>query len=168
MAEWAIEQLAKAHERAEFSCGRPPLDAFIRTVAGQHERRRLGRTYVAVLPGSPRVLGYYTLAAGSVAPETLPAEAARKLPAQPVPVILLGRLAVATEAQGKGLGVFLLMNALERCLAFSEQVGVHAVEVDAIDEPAVAFYAKYGFAALADDPRHLYLPMASIEGMFGD
>src|SRR4051794_23005090 len=103
MAEWQVEPLEKAHERAEFTCGRSLLDNFLRTLVSQYEKRRLGRTYVLVRSGEKRVLGYYTLASSAVSFENLPAEATRKLPRHPVPVILLARLAVDQSVQGQGL-----------------------------------------------------------------
>ena len=168
MTEWKIEPLEKAHERGEFTCGKGPLDTFLRTLVSQYEKRRLGRTYVAVRPGEKRVLGYYTLASGAVSFKNLPAEATRKLPRHPVPVILLARLAVDQSVQGQELGGFLIADALRRCLALAGQLGVHAVEVDAIDEEARAFYQRYGFISLQDDPLHLFLPMGTVEDTFKD
>lgn len=143
------------------------MDHFLRVLAGQYDKRRLGRTYVAVRPGQPQVMGYHTLASGAVSFQNLPAKVARKLPRHPVPVILLARLAVDQRAQGSGLGGRLLIDALERSLALAAQLGIFAVEVDAIDDQARSFYEKYGFAPLSDDARHLYLPMATIEDAFG-
>jgi GNAT superfamily N-acetyltransferase len=168
MAEWSVEPLDGTHERGEFTCGKGPLDNFLRTLVSQYEKRRLGRTYVVVRPGEKRVLGYYTLASGAVSFANLPEQATKKLPRHPVPAILLARLALDQSVQGQGLGGFLLADALRRCLALAEQLGVHAVEVDAIDDQAKAFYEKYGFVALQDNPLHLYLPMATIEDAFGD
>ncbi len=167
MAEWAVEPFGKAHDRADFACGKPPLDDFIRARVSQYEKRRLGKTFVAVPPGETKVLGYYTLAAGAVAFEHVPADASRKLPRHPVPVVLLARLAVDRSAQGRKLGEGLLLDALQRALGLSAALGVHAVEVDAIDEAAAAFYRKYGFTLLLDEPLHLYLPVAVIESLLG-
>ena len=113
-------------------------------------------------------MGYYTLASGSVAFETLPKKVAKRLPRHPIPVVLLARLAVDQVAQGAGLGRRLLVDALERCLGLSRELGIHAVEVDAIDDQASAFYQKYGFVALGDDQRHLYLPMATVQDAFSN
>jgi GNAT superfamily N-acetyltransferase len=168
MAEWSVERLDRSHDRGEFTCGKGPLDNFLRTLVTQYEKRRLGRTYVVVRPGAKRVLGYYTLAAGAVSFANLPEQATKKLPRHPVPVILLARLALDQSVQGQGLGRFLLTDALRRCLALAEQLGVHAIEVDAIDDQARAFYQRYGFTALPDDPLHLYLPMATVADAFGD
>lgn len=113
MADWGIEPLAKSHDRASFACGMPTLDTFIRTLDGQHQRRRLGKTFVAVEAGQALVRGYYTIAAASVPFASLPAELAKKLPEQRLPALLLGRLAVAAEVQGMKLGGLLLQDALK-------------------------------------------------------
>lgn len=167
MPEWVIEPLDRAHERASFSCGKALFDEFLRTLVTQYERRRLRRSYVALRPGESRVVGYYTLASGAVSFGSLSPGSARKLPRHPVPVILVARLAVATEAQGQGLGRTLLVDALGRCLDLSGRLGVHAIEVEAIDDEAKAFSEKYGFVALSDDGRHLYLPIATVQRSFG-
>lgn len=166
MADWTIEPLGRSRELAGFACGTPPLDEFIRRFVGQYEKRDLGRTYVAVRPGDHRVVGYYILASSGIRFQALPQEAARKLPRHPVPTILIARLAVDENAQGRGLGADLLIDALARCLSLADPLGVHAVEVDAIDARAAGFYAKHGFVALFDDEQHLYLPIATIRGLF--
>ncbi len=168
MADWIIEPFGSHHDRTAFSCGRPSLDDFLRAYASQYEKRRLGKIFVAVPALKTeeehgRVIGYYTLAAGAVAFERLPAQANRKLPKPPVPVVLLARLAVDSKAQGKGLGERLLLGALQRSLDLSNGLGVYAVEVVALDEVAAAFYRKYGFASLLDNPLHLYLPITTIK-----
>jgi GNAT superfamily N-acetyltransferase len=167
MADWHVERLDRSHRRGEFCCGKAPLDEFLRTLVSQYEKRRLGRTYVAVRAGDERVYGYYTLASGAVAFQNLPPDTARKLPRHPVPVALLGRLAVDRAAQGQGLGEFLLMDALGRCLELSGRLGIFAVEVMALDPEAKEFYRKYGFVPLADDDLHLFLPMKTIAEGFG-
>ena len=102
--------------------------------------------------------------AGRVVFENLPLKA--KLPPHvPVPVVLLGRLAVDEARRGRGLGELLLMHALWRAEQIGRQAGVYAVEVDALSDAATRFYLKYGFTPLLDDPRHLYLPMKGIEAL---
>lgn len=167
MDDWRIERLGKNHDRGGFDCGKAPLDDFLRGLVSQYEKRNLGRTYVAGRPGEKRVLGYYTLASGAISFQNLPADAARKLPRHPVPVILLARLAVDRSAQGSGLGRALLVDALKRSLGLGDRLGIHAVEVDAIDAAAKAFYEKFGFVPLLDHAFHLYLPMATIKTAFG-
>jgi GNAT superfamily N-acetyltransferase len=167
MDDWSVERLDQSHEREGFCCGKGPLDHFLHALVGQYEKRKLGRTYVAVRPGERRVWGYYTLASGAVLFQAMPATAAKKLPRHPVPVALLARLAVDQAVRGRGLGKLLLVDALKRCRDLSEQLGIHAIEVDAIDAGAQEFYAKFGFIPLQDDELHLYLPMATIEQVFG-
>ena len=165
--EWTIVPLGKQHDRSTFSCGRPMLDEFIQSRATQYEKRRLGKTFVAIRQGDTRVIGYYTLAAGAVEFERLPSETARKLPRHPVPVVLLARLAVDVSAQGRRLGEALLVDALCRSLELSGKLGVHAIVVDALDEAAASFYGKYGFFPLLDDPLHLFLPLAVVDKQMG-
>ena len=85
------------------------------------------------------------------------------MPKHPVPVVLLARLAVDQSVQGKGLGEGLFLDALQWTLDLSAGLGVHAVEVDALNDTATRFYRKYGFTPLVDDPLHLYLPIATVE-----
>jgi GNAT superfamily N-acetyltransferase len=161
-APWRIERLTDAHDRSGFSCGKPPLDEFLKNLAGQYDRRDFARTYVAVAPPDPAVQGYYTLSGGSLELSVLPEAVRKKLPRHPVPLAVLGRLAVAQAAQGRSLGKALLLNALERCSRSSAEMALYAVEVKAIDDEAKRFYLKYGFVPLADDPFHLYLSMKAI------
>jgi GNAT superfamily N-acetyltransferase len=167
MDDWRIEPLGRTHDRSGFDCGKGPLDDFLRNLVSQYEQRNLGRTYAALRPGEKRVLGYYTLASGAISFQNLPADAARKLPRHPVPVILLARLAVDRSVQGSGLGRTLLVDALKRSLGLADRLGIHAVEVDAIDPAARSFYEKFGFVPLLDNEFHLYLPMATIKTAFG-
>ena len=140
MDDWRIEPLDRTHKRAEFACGKPPLDDFIRALASQYERRRPGRNALSfVKAGNRQVLAYYTIASSSLSFEELPADTGRKLPKHPVPVILLGRLAVDQSAQDQRLGEKLLIYALRRSLELSQFLGIHAIEVDAIDAEAKAF-----------------------------
>ena len=99
--------------------------------------------------------------------KALPKTATRKLPRHPVPVVLLARLAVDRIAQGTRLGEGLLLDALQRALDLSSGLGVHAVEVHALDDRAADFYRKYGFIPLVDDPLHLYLPIVTTEQVLG-
>lgn len=158
-SQWDIQKLDKSHDRASFDCGKPPLDEWLRRQAGQYERKGLSRTYVAVRKGHLAVLGYYAVSNHRVSYDVVPPEQAKGLPRVDVPVILLGRLAVDKTVQGQGLGALLLIDALRRANHVSQQIGVRAVEVDAIDDAAREFYMKYGFVSLEDDRRHLYLPM---------
>lgn len=133
------------------------LSEWLKDRAGQFDRRDLSRTFVATRPDDVLVVGYYAVSTHRVVYEALPAAEAKGLPRLDVPVVLIGRLAVDQTVQGQGLGALLLVDALRRSLQISEQVGIRAVEVDALDDAARNFYLTFGFRALLDDPRHLFL-----------
>jgi GNAT superfamily N-acetyltransferase len=162
MANWMIRRLDKSHDRSAFDCGQPILNEWLKDRAGQFDRRDLSRTFVATRPDELLVLGYYAISTHRVVHEVLPAAEAQGLPRLDVPVVLIGRLAITQSAQGQGLGAMLLVDALRRALRISDQVGIRAVTVDAIDDAARNFYLKFGFRSLLDDPRHLFLPMHEI------
>jgi GNAT superfamily N-acetyltransferase len=163
MGDWIVEPLNRAHQRADFSCGHASLDDFLKKYAGQYARRRLGTTYVAVVVGQSRVLGYYTLAPSHFEFTHAPAELLKGLPKHPVPSLLLARLAVTQPEHGKGLGRYLLFDAFERCLRVAGEVGFPAIEVEAIDDQAAAFYAKHGFLPFPTDPHHLAIAIGTVE-----
>jgi GNAT superfamily N-acetyltransferase len=163
MTDWRIERFGRQHSRTGFNCGRPPLDDFIRKLVSQYEKRNLGRTYVGLAQNGTKVSGYYTIASGHIPFVNLPETAAKKLPRHPVPAILIARLAVDQAAQGQGLGEGLLIDALRRCVRLADGLGVHAVEVDAIDPQARGFYAKYGFVPMLDAGLRLFLPIVTLQ-----
>ena len=158
--------------QAEFACGQPSLDTFLRTLVSQYEKHRLGRTYVAVETGQLRVAGYYTLAAGSFDPKVACQPRARKkltsksFPHPNRPYRPPGCRSRLRGASGARLGETLLFHALRAAVELSEKLGAFAVDVWAVDEAAHAFYRKYGFIPLEDSPLHLYLPLKTISGMF--
>lgn len=160
---WIIEPFDKQrHDRTGFDCGLEALNDWLTTKISQYEKRDLARTYVLVAEGEPFVKGYYSISNHTVVYEALPDDQAKGLPQIDVPVVLIGRLAVDASVQAQGLGEFLLLDALRRAEYLASKIGVRAIEVDAIDESAKRFYQKYGFVSLADDPRHLFLPMKVI------
>ncbi len=160
---WIIEKLDKRHDRAAFSCGVKELDTYLHRFAGQNEKSGISQHFVAVATaGEGGILGYYALSAGSVVFELVPDHLKKRLPRYPVPVAHIGRLAVDRSMQGRGLGEDLLIDALARIARVADEIGIHAVEVVAINGSARRFYLKYGFTALADDERHLYLPLAAV------
>lgn len=167
MANWQIAGLTTEHVRADFSCGKPPLDQFLHRLAGQYEKKEFGRTFVATRPGDRRVIGYHTLVAASVPFEQLPPELSRKLPKHPVPVLLLARLAVDITARGERLGEGLLIDAFRRCLDIADQAGVYAIIVHAKDEEAARFYRRYEFIPIVGQSLHLFLPLATVRDQFG-
>ena len=158
-SEFLVEPLRKEHQRSDFDCGIESLNLFLKNYARQNDHRGLSRTFVAVRSGEDAVHGYYSLSFGSVSFEHVP----ENLPRYPIPTAHIGRLAVDQESQGEGLGEFLLIDALRRITALAEELGIFAVELHAINDRAKSFYIRYGFAELADDPYHVYLPMKTIE-----
>lgn len=154
-----IEKLSAKHDRLSFDCGVEELNSYLIKYSGQHERKGIGRTYVATANNDVRVLGYYTISSSAVAFDVVP----ENLPRHPVPVALVGRLAVSTDARGQRLGEMLLVHALQSAQRAAKIVGIYAVVVDALDESVKSFYWKYGFNSLIDDPLHLYLPMKAVE-----
>lgn len=164
MSSVSLEPLRAKHRREDFDCGEDSLNRYLRQYASQHQKKNIGRVYVAVEPGGSRVLGYYTLANGSVEFQSAPQ--AKGLPREyPIPVILLARLAVDLAAQGQGLGGVLLYDALKRAADASEVSAAYAVIVDALDEPAKRFYLHYHFEESLDDPMRLFLPMQDIRAL---
>ena len=162
MSAWTVQRLSRSHDRSVFDCGQPMLNDWLKSRAGQFDRRDLSRTFVATRPDESVVYGYYAVSSHRVLYEDLPASETKGLPRLDVPVVLLGRLAVDKTFHGQGLGASLLVDALRRAVQISEQVGIRAVEVDAIDEVARQFYLKFGFRPLNDDPLHLLMPMHEI------
>jgi GNAT superfamily N-acetyltransferase len=155
---YIVEPLGTQHNRDAFDCEENSLNEFLKKYARQNDEKGLGRTFVAVKPGDPAIIGYYTIASGAVSFDTVP----EKLPRYPIPVAHLGRLAVDKQAKGQGVGAFLLIDALRRIAQVADQMGIYAVEVYALNESAKQFYLKCGFTPLEDDPLHLYLSMKKI------
>lgn len=160
---WVIEKLDERHDRAPFSCGVPELDTYLHRFAGQNEKSRISQHFVAVATaGDAGILGYDALSAGSVAFESVPEALRKRLPRYPIPVAHVGQLAVAQSMPGRGLGEDLLIDALARIARVADEVGIHAVKIVAIHDSARRFSLKYGFTPLADDERHLYLPLWAV------
>jgi GNAT superfamily N-acetyltransferase len=166
---YSIEPLqGRRHARAAFTCGRPELDDYLRNRATQDLERNAAAVFVALPTASADVAGYYSLSALSVPLTDLPATVARKLPRYPnLPATLLGRLAVDRGHQGRGVGIFLLLDALARAWRATGEVGSVAVVVDAIDEAARRFYEHCEFIPLPDQRLRLFLPMKSIARIVG-
>jgi GNAT superfamily N-acetyltransferase len=160
----SIEQLNAGHEREGFDCGEESLNRYLLQYASQHQKKNIGRVYVATARNDSRVLGYYTLANGSVTFKSVPRP--KGLPREyPIPVILLARLAIDMSMQGKGLGAALIYDALKRAAEVADISAAYAVSVDALNEQAKAFYRHYRFEESLDDPMRLFLPMRDIRAL---
>ncbi len=166
--EYAIEMLASHHERSRFRCGADALDRYLQQQAGQDARRRVASPYVLVQAKDRVITGFYTLANAGLNLTDLPPELAKKLPRYPqLPATLLGRLAVDLEHRGRGLGEFLLLDALRRSLHSSETTAAYAVVVDAKDDSAAKFYRTFGFLPLVGHRHRWFLPMQTISQLAG-
>lgn len=158
MSSYRIRSLDAAVDAGGFHCGQQPLDDYIRRYASQDVRRHVARVFVATPDEPHRLAGYFTLSAGSVACSDLPPAVARKLPRYPVPIALIGRLAVDTSFQGRGLGSILLVDACRKVAHAGTVLAVAGIVVDAKDAAAEAFYRHFGFVPLPGHPDRLLLP----------
>lgn len=152
--------LTKDHDRNSFDCGVPALNDYLKKYALQNQKKYAARTYVATRGN--RIVGYYSLAYGSVSLEEAPQRVKSGLPRHPIPVILLARLAVDSTEQGRGLGPALLKDALLRTIQAAEIAGLRAMLVHAKDDPAKRFYEKFGFEPSPVDAYHLFLRLSDI------
>jgi ribosomal protein S18 acetylase RimI-like enzyme len=157
-----IEPLGPQHDRASFTCGELALDTWFRQQAGQDMRRGVARVFVAVGQTQAGVAGYYSLSAASFQKAELPSELSKRLPHYPVPAAIIGRLAVASDRQGQGIGEVLLLDAIRRVLHASGTMAVYAVVVEAKNDRAASFYRRYGFRAFASQPLRLFLPLETV------
>jgi len=148
-----IAPLTRDHALSQFDSGTPDLDDWLRRFALMAAGAGTARTYV--LTERKRVLGYYALAPGSVRRDDLPQRHARGMPAHPIGVILLARLAVDSSLQGQGYGRALVADAAIRTLQAAELVSARALLVHARDEAAAGFYERLGFDRSPTDPLHL-------------
>lgn len=137
-----VEGLSDEHDVEEFNCGNRELDAWLVHTARGAARAGTATTYV--LCRGSRVVGYYALAMGSVAHRSAPSRLRRGMP-DPVPVVLLARLALDRSEQGAELGGYLLVDALRRCVRGGREFGGRAVVADAMDDRAAGFYRHFGF-----------------------
>jgi hypothetical protein len=156
------EALSPSHDRGGFSCGVAALNDYLQRQASQDMRRHVAAVFVMVREDQPQtILGYYTLASYAVETSGLPNETAKKLPRYPTtPATLIGRLARAVDHPG--MGSLLLVDALGRILANTQQVASALVVVDAKDDIASDFYRKHGFIPFGRSVRKLFLPMKTI------
>lgn len=163
---FSIRPLDADAQTADFECGEKALDEYLQRYATQDIKRGVARVFVASPAEQPHgVAGFYTLSAASIAAETLPETWRKKLPRYPVPVALLGRLAVNQPSQGQGLGSILLADACKRVAAASETLAVAAIVVDAKSPKATAFYQHFGLVELPGHPGRWMLPRSHFAGL---
>ena len=155
----APQPLTTAHRLDEFSCGEHMLDDWLRRRAIANQARGASRTFV-VADQDGRVYGYYAMAAGAVSHQMATGGVRRNMP-EPIPVMVLARLAVDHRAQGIKLGGALLQDAVKRALVVSQNTGVRALLVHSLHDRAKSFYEHYGFEISPADPMILMLRLGS-------
>ncbi|HZQ21930.1 MAG TPA: GNAT family N-acetyltransferase [Terriglobales bacterium] len=148
------EKLSPDHHLSQFLCGEPALDDWLKKRALQNEESGASRTYVVCM--GRRVVAYYALAAGAVAHVDAPGRVRRNMP-DPVPVMVICRLAIDQSIQGQGTGPALLRDAILRILQAAEIAGIRAILVHAISERAKRFYEKWGFISSPVEPLTLMI-----------
>ena len=155
-----LERLDAHHDLGAFESGNGDLDGWLLRHALAAQQMDSARTFV--MTRSDHVVGYFSLTMGSVLRAEAPAKLVRGLPAYPVGMVLLARLAVDRREQGKGVGALLLAEALRKSVAAGEAAAARLVIVDAIDDAAVRFYERFGFAAAPNHPYRLYRRMKDL------
>lgn len=163
-AVYEISKLHSAHNKKKFSSGVLSLDNYLKNQAGQDIKKNVSVTYVLTTIPLTEVVGYYTLSSISIDASELSDAYIKKLPKYPIlPAILIGRLAVDSNYQGKKIGAHLLMDALRRGVLISDQIGINAVIVDAKDNYAASFYRYFGFMEFPSNKLKLFLPINTIK-----
>jgi GNAT superfamily N-acetyltransferase len=155
------EPLTASHRLDDFDCGEATLDDWLKRRALGNQSSGASRTFVVGEEGSS-VRGYYALAAGAVSHQLAPSGVRRNMP-DPVPVMVLARLAVDRRAQGLHLGAALHQDAVNRAVAVSQNAGVRALLVHALHEKARQFYEHYGFQSSPTHPMTLMLRLSSVK-----
>lgn len=160
-----IVPLSKSLNRTHFSCGIEELDGYLKNRALKEAESFVTSVFALTLDNI--VIGFYTLSATSIKRTDLPLGSIKKLPLyHAMPAFLLGRLAVDQRYQKKGIGEYLLMNALDKSVTYANQIGAIAVIVDAKNEKVAQFYKKYGFLNLTENPLRLFISMKKLQTAF--
>lgn len=155
-----LERLDAHHDLSAFDSGNEALDAWLHHHALASQRMDSARTFVATRNG--RVVGYFSLSMGSVLRAEAPSKLVRGMPAYPVGMALLARLAIDQSQQGKGVGAMLLAEALRKAVAAGEVAAARLIVVDAFDEDAAAFYQRHGFVSVPENPLRFYRRMKDV------
>jgi len=158
-----VRKLSAADLVEAFDCGQPSLNQFLQRYALVNQKANSAQTYVCCLNGE--VVGFYSLAVGSVDPEDAPARVMKGLARHPVPVMILARLAVDKDHQGKGLGKALLKDALLRTAQAADIAGIRCLLVHAKDEAARQWYESWEFEPSPTDPYHLFLMLKDLRAL---
>jgi GNAT superfamily N-acetyltransferase len=161
--DFKVEKLRRDHILEGFDCGKEPLNRFLIRNALQNQQANASQTYVLIT--TDRVIGYHTLVVGEVAFAAAPTRLTKGLARHGVPIMLLARLAVIREHQGRGIGQALLKDALLRTLQAADIAGIRAFAVHAKDDEARAFYRHFDFIESPSDPMHLFLLLKDLRAL---
>jgi len=154
----APEPLSSSHQLAEFVSGEAVLDDWLKQIGLKNQALGAARTFVFCKRGNKQVAGFYSLATGSVNHVEATGSLRRNMP-DPIPVIILARLAVDVSFREEGLGADLLHDAVLRCYRVAENIGVRAIMVHALTEAGKSFYLHHGFKASHTQERTLFLKL---------
>lgn len=164
----AVEPLSSEHETEGFDSGSAAQTNWLRKHALPAQRSGTSRVYVVCRAGTRHVVGYHALAAGSVERESAPGRVQRGTGQHPIPVILVTRLGVDLQEQGRGLGTALVKDVLHRVASAGQEIGVRALLIHAESDQARAFYRHLAeFEAAPTDPLHLFLLMKDLKASIG-
>ncbi len=139
------EPLASAHPLENFDCGNSSLNSWLIRHARQAQAGGSAKTFVVA--DDDRIVGYHSLTVGQVDTLDAPERVRKGMGQYPLPVVILARLAVSTQDQGRGIGLGLLQDAIRRTFLIAEQAGIRALLTHPIDEAATRFYTRFGFIA---------------------
>lgn len=160
--------VARGDRFVTFDCGEQALNEWLRSRALKNETTGASRTFVSIDADADQVAGYYCLSAGSLAQQEAPGRLKRNMPS-PIPIILIGRLAVDSRYAGCGLGASLLQDAVVKGVEASRIVGARAFVVDALNEKAEGFYRRFGFEHMPPaSKRAMYLLAADAEASLAE
>jgi GNAT superfamily N-acetyltransferase len=160
VSELRLVLLAADHDLSGFQCGDERLDSWLRDHALASQRADIARTYLML--EDETAVAYISLTTGSIRPASAPKRYARGMPRRPLPTILIARLAVDRRYQDNRIGRRLLAEALRRAVQASDVVAARLVVVDAIDDRAAAFYRRWGFVDVPENPRRLFRKISDI------
>jgi GNAT superfamily N-acetyltransferase len=155
-----IEKLRRDHAADIFDCGTEPLNQFLTRYAWQSQQSGASQTYLGL--SGKIIVGFYTLTVGEIAHVAATERLKKGMPRHPIPLMVLARLAIDKNWQGRGLGAGLLKDALLRTEQAADIAGIRALAVHAKDDGAARFYARFGFEPSPTDERHMFLLMKDV------
>ena len=160
MTAFTIEKLTRYHAVDDFDCGHEALNGFLRRFAFPSQQANSSQTYVGLADRA--VIGFYTLVVGEVAYNDAPERLTKGLARHPVPLMVLARMGVSQQWQGKGIGAGLLKDAISRTLQAADIAGIRALAVHAKDDNARSFYEHFNFIPSPTDPLHLFILLKDV------